>query len=382
VKASERVCFLTATPDGSRVLLSNGRIYELDEAGGGYDPVVDLTEGAGGFQGLVGETDDLNHLYFVDTAVLTGGDENSEGEKAQAGKPNLYSWNNGSPAFVATLLGGESGDEASWEAAPALRMGEASPDGGFVTFLSKAPLTGFDNVGPCRQSSEGPVQTPCNEAFLYDAATGELSCASCNPTGTAPLGNSILRLILNVKGSLPQPRYLTDEGRLFFDSADSLVAADTNHGVEDVYQFEPGGVGSCQREAGCVSLISAGREGGDSNFVAMDDSGGNVFFTTRDRLVPADVDSLMDLYDARVGGGFESESQLPPLPCSGEACQPPSPPAPPGPPPGSQVVEGPGNPKPANKGCKKGQVKKNGKCVKKKQGKKKRANARKRGGAR
>lgn len=382
VKVSERVCFLVATPDGSRVLLSDGKIYQLNEAGDAYEVAADLTGGKGGFQGLVGQMDDLTHLYFVDTAVLSGEDENSEGDKAQAGKPNLYSWNNGPLAFVATLLAGESGDEQSWEASPSQRMGEASPDGGFVTFLSKAPLTGYDNVGPCRQSSEGPVQTPCNEVFLYDSAADELSCASCNPTGSAPLGNSILRLILNVKGSLPQPRYLTDEGRLFFDSTDSLVAADTNHGVEDVYQFEPNGVGTCQREAGCISLISAGREGVDSNFVAMDESGDNVFFTTRDRLVPADADQLMDLYDARVHGGFEGESQLPPLPCQGEACQGSSPPAPQGPPPGSQSLEGPGNPKPASKGCKKGQVKKKGKCVKKKQGKKKRANAQKRGGGR
>jgi phage terminase large subunit-like protein len=378
VPTSERVCFLAATPDGSRVLLSDGRIYQLDEAGEGYDPSIDLTNGKGGFQGLVGQTNDLAHLYFVDTAVLTE-EVNSGGGKAQAGKDNLYFWKNGSVNFVATLA---AGDKPSWEFVPALRMGEASPNGEWLSFLSKAPLTGYDNVGPCTQSSEGPVQTPCNEVFLYDAATGELSCVSCNPTGVAPLGNSILRLILNVKGSLPQPRYLTDAGRLFFDSADSLVAADSNHGVEDVYQFEPSGVGSCQREAGCVSLISAGREGIDSNFVAMDSTGDNVFFTTRDRLVPADSDQLMDLYDARVSGGFETESQLPPLPCQGEACQAPSPPAPQGPPPGSQSFEGPGNPKPAKTGCKKGQVKKKGKCVKKNQGKKKRANARKQGGAR
>jgi hypothetical protein len=380
---SSRACFLTATPDGSRALLSDGRIYQLDEGGEGYDPTIDLTGGAGGFQGLVGETDDLSHLYFVDTAVLTGEEENSTGDKAQAGKDNLYSWESGSLSFVATLLAGEeTGDEQTWEVAPALRMGEASPGGGFLAFLSKASLTGYDNTGPCTQSSGGPVQTPCNEVFVYDAATAKLTCASCNPTGSAPLGNSILRLILHVKGSLPQPRYLTDDGRLFFDSADSLVAADTNYGVEDVYQFEPGGVGSCQREAGCVSLISAGREGVDSNFVAMDSSGNNVFFTTRDRLVPADADQLMDLYDARIGGGFASESQLPPLPCQGEVCQAPSPPAPPGPPPGSQSFEGPGNPKPAKKACKKSQVKKKGKCVKKKQGAKRRANARGRGGAR
>ena len=41
-----------------------------------------------------------------------------------------------------------------------------------------------------------------------------------------------------------QPRYLSDSGRLFFDSPDALVPRDTN-GLEDVYEYEPEGVGGC-----------------------------------------------------------------------------------------------------------------------------------------
>jgi hypothetical protein len=101
-----------------------------------------------------------------------------------------------------------------------------------------------------------------------------------------------------------QPRYLTDQGRLLFDSSERLSPQDTNGRVEDVYEAEPAGVGSCVRPDGCVSLISPGTGSVDSNFLAMDESGNNVFFTTRERLVPADTDELIDLYDARVGGGF------------------------------------------------------------------------------
>ena len=51
---------------------------------------------------------------------------------------------------------------------------------------------------------------------------------------------------------LYESRVLSDSGRLFFDSSDGLVPQDVN-GREDVYEYEPGGVGSCSVGAvGCV----------------------------------------------------------------------------------------------------------------------------------
>ena len=157
-----------------------------------------------------------------------------------------------------------------------------------------------------------------------------------------PLGTSSLGLIQQAPGSLPQPRYLTDSGRLYFDSQDSLSSFDTNDGVEDVYEYEPEGVGSCKRQGGCVSLISAGREPVDSNFLAIDESGKNVFFTTRDQLALKDRDELVDLYDAREGGGIAAETETARGECQGEACLPAlSPPN--DPTPGSSAFEGAGN---------------------------------------
>ena len=40
-----------------------------------------------------------------------------------------------------------------------------------------------------------------------------------------------------------QSRYLSNEGRLFFNSSDGLVPRDVNE-QEDVYEFEPVGVGA------------------------------------------------------------------------------------------------------------------------------------------
>jgi hypothetical protein len=96
------------------------------------------------------------------------------------------------------------------------------------------------------------------------------------------------------------------------------------NGTEDVYEFEPGGVGSCPRStsasspSGCVYLISTGAGQSPSEFADASESGDEVFFTTRQQLVSEDQDELIDLYDARVGGGFPEKS--PAAPCSGDAC--------------------------------------------------------------
>ena len=84
--------------------------------------------------------------------------------------------------------------------------------------------------------------------------------ASCDPTGARPVGvHDSEELLVDrssiwrdhwLAGSVPawretggvrtlyQPRYLSDNGRVFFDSSDALVPQDTN-GLEDVYEYEP-----------------------------------------------------------------------------------------------------------------------------------------------
>jgi hypothetical protein len=318
--------FLTASADGSKLLLSDGHLFDL----GDEESMTDLSKGEGGFEGIAGQSEDLSHVYFVDTAVL---DEapNQQGNIARPGRDNLYSWQEGTTTFVATLAGeaGVKNDNADqqgdWAASPSQRTAESSPDGHWLAFLSRESLTGYDNVGACKfdfvQQRYVP-SAPCEEAFLYDAETGDLRCVSCNPGNERPQGRTTLRKIFLAEGSLPQPRYLSDSGRLYFDSANALSPFDTNGNVEDVYQYEPEGVGNCTREGGCVSLISAGHEPVDSNFLTMDPSGKNVFFTTRDQLVLKDKDDLIDVYDAREGGGIPSETETGRGECQGEACQP------------------------------------------------------------
>jgi hypothetical protein len=332
--------FLSASADGSKVLLRDGHIYDLET-----EASADLTEGHGGFQGLVGQGEDLSSIYFVDTAVLTGEEESEHGAKAQAGKDNLYSWKGGSPTFVATLVAADDNipfTGGDWHFSASERTAQASPDGRWLTFLSKAPLTGYDSVGPaCEQNSVGELLTvPCREVFLYDSAAGKLRCLSCNPGNERPLGPSILPI--GKANSFPQPRYMFDSGRVYFDTQDSLSPFDTNGRGEDVYQYEPSGVGSCKRDDGCLNLITAGHEPDDSNFLAADAAGRNVFFTSRDQLVLKDKDELFDVYDAREDGGIPSETETARSECQGEACQ--TPVSPPNDPtPGSSTFAGAGN---------------------------------------
>jgi hypothetical protein len=370
--SAQRVCFLAAAADGSRVLLSDGLLFDVEDLAA---PPLDLTQGEGGFEGVVGQSEDLSRIYFVDTAVLSGKEENEFGAKAEAGKFNLYAWQEGETTFVAGLSGSASGvgfdPDADWHFAPIHRSAAASPNGSWLAFTATTPLTGFDNVGACTivSNSEEFTPGPCPEVFLYEAETGRLRCPSCNRTGAPPRGSSRLRQVAanTFAPSLPQPHYLTNSGRLLFDSRDSLSPFDTNGSYEDVYEFEPNGVGGCASESDCVSLISAGRGGTDSNFVTMDPSGKNVFFTTRDQLVDADVDELVDLYVAREGGGFAPNAAA--GECQGEACLPSvSPPY--DQTPSSASFRGPGNAKPTKgrkrcpKGRRKVRRKGNVRCVK------------------
>lgn len=356
--------FLTASVDGSKVLLDDGMLYDLQTGA-----LTDLTAGSGGFEGIAGQSDDLSTVYFVANTVVTEA-PNPQGAVAQTGGKNLYAWRNGAISFVGTLLANDNQGLHVWSATPVLRTAEASPNGRWLAFNSQAALTGANTVGACEFSAAAQKYVgskPCEEVYLYDSQTGSLLCPSCNPTGAAPLGGSFLRLLAHAPGSLAQPRYLTNDGRLYFDTRDELSTVDTNNQVEDVYQYEPAGVGSCARAGGCVGLISSGRGSYDSNFLAIDSTGDNVFFTTRQQLVPRDQDALIDLYDARVGGGIAADFAAPPAECLGEGCQPPPPPVQGEPSPGSAAFQGPGNPKP--KKAKKKHHKKHHKHHKKKKGK-------------
>ena len=276
--------------------------------------------------------------YFSSEAALTGAEANEAGETAQSGKPNLYVRQSGVTRFIATTSFAHS---------------RPSPDGRWFAFDTTAPLSGYDNTGPtCVPTTDvigkviGYTPGSCSEVYLYDAQANSLRCVSCNPTGARPLGPSAL------PQSAAAGRSVSDSGRVFFDSSDALLPTDTN-GTQDVYEFEPPGVGSCGEASplffvssgGCLGLISSGASPEPSTFLDASENGNDVFFVTTSRLVGEDFDQSADVYDAHVCSA-ESSCQPPPPPppveCAGDACQPPVQ-APDDQTPGSLTFQGPGN---------------------------------------
>jgi hypothetical protein len=77
---------------------------------------------------------------------------------------------------------------------------------------------------------------------------------------------------------------------------------------------------------------------GKPRLLGTDQSGRDVFFASADSLVARDTDSQLDWYDARVGGGFEEASSAPG--CSEDACQGSPPLAPATPSPGGSTLQG------------------------------------------
>lgn len=156
------------------------------------------------------------------------------------------------------------------------------------------------------------------------------------------------------EASFPNEKFInvmSDDGqRAFFAAKDALVPEDTNE-LQDVYEWHDG----------TVSLVSTGTATKDVRLLGASHSGDDVFFTTNQRLVGWDTDENVDVYDARVGGGFP-EPPHPDAICEGEECRGAPTSAPPVTSAGSAVFEGPGNP-PAPSGCPKGKARRHGRCV-------------------
>jgi hypothetical protein len=282
---------------------------------------------------FVNVSPDGSRVLFSSTEALTGGEENENGEEAEAGKRNLYAWEGSAPSFVGRLaakdfepnaFGSPSGlNLSAWTTAMGFATGgletgrslsptRSTPGGGAFVFQSHARLTAYDNQGK-------------GEIYRYDpsAAAGErLLCVSCDPSGTPPSADALLEDVGASGGHIDRSTMianLTDNGQaVFFQSLDRLLPEDANE-VEDVYEWEAKGTGGCARALGCLALISSGQGEVASYLYAMSADGHDVFFQTKEKLVGMDVEGSPSLYDARVGGGIPEPT--PPAPCQGDACQ-------------------------------------------------------------
>jgi hypothetical protein len=377
-------------------------LYRYDAKSGALSDLTPDPSGNGAeVKGVLGTSADGSYVYFAANGDLDGeegpatvGDCRGRSLSSTSGECNLYLWHEGSVGFIARLeAGGDFNrtDALDWTGTPQVGGGGdyspkpsfVSPDGQTLLFRSQAKLSAYDNKG-------------VPELYRYRVGEPQIVCVSCNPTGAAPTSGPTLGTIQPPAAQPLEPaetssRILSGDGeRAFFETTEALVAADTNgaegcplvgsgsqgfHACQDVYEWEAPGVGSCEEggpgyaplDGGCLYLISTGK-GDEPAFLGdASASGDDVFFFTRSHLVGQDEDELLDVYDARVGGGLAAQNEAPKEKCEGEGCKPSVTPAPSTQSAGSEGFQGPGNAKAPNPRCPKGK-----RQVRTKQGKKSR----------
>lgn len=238
---------------------------------------------------VVGTSDDGTRVYFQDA----GG--------------KLFLWDHGIVRLVVAQLPRTSPDngvrtrlEATSANPGASRV---TPDGAHLAFFTSATTDGAHGLA-------GDVTNRYIAMYRYDEPSDTLTCCSC-PTDE-PVAADATVLPAATAGTteyfLPgrRPRFLSADGRVFFSTIQALVPEDVN-GVSDAYVCDATG----------VALVSSGEAADGAWFADASASGDDVFLVTRARLVPGDQDNLVDLYDARVGGGFPAPPTVP-APCQGE----------------------------------------------------------------
>jgi hypothetical protein len=208
-------------------------------------------------------------------------------------------------------------------------LGRVSPDGAYMAFLTETAPTSVTG-----QATDGHF-----EMYDYSLSSGVVTCASCPPNLATATADATVRPA--VTSGLPilenlafRPHFLSDDGQVFFSTAEALVPEDRNS-VLDAYEFDPA--------TNKVSLLSSGAGRDPTTFADASSSGNDVFLTTRQRLVTADGDSLVDVYDARVGPPLPVSPTTDAPPCDLDGCQPPASQPPSDDSLGSLFLDGPGS---------------------------------------
>jgi hypothetical protein len=372
--------------------VTGSKLYRWDRNAPPGSQLVDLTvdhePGDGSqpdFGRLFGHSEDGNTAYF--TAGTQNFSGNSSGGQLISGEPvfkgeKLYRWQwNGGDPIVEYLGPYKTLDglyfQAFGEINSSQRLSTVTPDGKYLqiyTELSYDPVVDRDVV------DGDPFNTSEVDVYRWDEAGGWI-CISCQPPD-APSGGGVSLDFANRLQpdasfgyfASTAPIYtMSDDGRhIFFATPEALVPEDVNgevscpdtnegfqitlYSCQDVYEWHDG----------TVSMVSSGTDSGPVRLIGSTPSARDVFFYTRERLVGWDADLSIDIYNARIGGGFPEPPAQPPS-CEGESCRGARTSAPVTTSAGTAAFQGPGDAgeTPRRKSCKRGYVKSRGGCVKK-----------------
>ena len=288
-------------PEGKRLTLLS---VDRNPAGG----TTDQTDGA------IGTSTDGSYVYFVSSAQLIAG-------APTTATPRIFVWHEGSVREVAAIESGAEMEDIlsseSWQSEAS--WARVTPDGTHLAFITEGSGDSdpFDHGEGCDEQTS----PRCLEIYVYDygssAGPGSLQCASCTRDGSAPIADASFNALSSMplrRGSSHLNRSLSTDGRyLDFSTAQPLSPRDLNDS-EDAYRFDT--------VTGSVALISSGRPGESARFVEASVDGHDVFIATRSSLLTDDRNENVDIYDARVDGGFAAQPPMP-APCESEQdCRP------------------------------------------------------------
>ncbi|HEX5927381.1 MAG TPA: hypothetical protein VFY45_26430 [Baekduia sp.] len=302
---TQSAAFVTASSDGTRVLFTTREMLTDDTPSNGQRNLYAFQVDTGSltllYQGelnVVASSADATHVFFTARDALAA--------------ENLYALSGDHLTTVAAPQVGGVGADAYGSV--------SSADGRSLLFVASGDLVGFDAHG-------------YTEVYLYREGQG-LTCVSCGTGSTPPTSSARIAIGRPLSGgsSGEEPnRYAsslsTDGNTVAFDTREALVASDTNNKY-DVYEWRNGR----------LLLVSRGHDSTEATLIGMSRDSTDIFFTTADPMVAQDTDGGdVDVYDARLGGGFpEGSGTAVMAPCVGDACQGPvAAPAPPAAPAGS-----------------------------------------------
>jgi hypothetical protein len=277
--------FATNTPLDPADKNASGDVYRWDEEQGASTcltceahPEVGIgSPGSALPQPLV--SDDFSHVYFEGDGGLT--------PESTPGHTSIYSLSDGELHLVSEVIGEPN----------LMRRGKAevSADGNTLVFESMAdPRLTSDQFAPACEGA-------CFAIYRYDDHDGSLECVSCRSEGVNSRAAELNGLSAMSK----------DGSTITFTTAEALLPLDVNQSP-DIYRWREGSVELVTDGVSELPLVP--------RVVDVDDDGSDIFFLAAfPGLTGFEHDGTINMYDARVGGGFDPPT--PPALCTEDSCQ-------------------------------------------------------------
>ena len=342
--------FIRATPDGGEGYFltsskldpsdqNTGRdLYRWSVAGGSATCLTCVVPDAQ--VGSASISDDFSRIYFSSREELIPGKGTQIGSGEEV---NIYTLSGSELKYVVTTFGNGTR--------------ELSHDGNKMLFTAPATpsLTSDKTAATCPiDPAHVPFTSNCVQLYRYEVAEDSVECLSCARGGvtTWAFADGDADLDMSADGSV-----------VVFRTRQSILPRDINRRM-DLYEWRNGS----------LRLLTDGTSDfPDSGFArpavrAITADGSTILYSApQPDLTGYERDNLSNMYVARVGGGFPRPAAT--QHCSEESCQGPLQTPPSGQSAGSEGVQGRGNVRHKPRKCRKGAIRRHGRCVRRRHSK-------------